>query len=180
MVSKLAVKKSVNYLRKLSITFVIVGSLGSHLIHNTSLKSPIFPNLFARFTTLTGMSSQWRMFSVVDRFSWKLEIVAIHKDKKVTTLPIFTEENKGFFEKQFINFREGKLHQSLFVYPQVRYHYSSYLCRIYHDKTNHIQAIRYDLFWRKILPPGQAAIRNQYLTEEFSDIGKLGEYKCQN
>ncbi len=51
---------------------------------------------------------------------------------------------------------------------------------MFQNETNPIQAIRYDLFWRQILPPQQAAIREQYLTEEFSDIGKLGEYQCQN
>lgn len=178
MISQSVTNKSVNYLKKFGIVIFIISSLGSHFVHNTPLNSPIFPHLFARFTGLTRMSDQWRMFSVVDRFSWRLEIVAIHDNKKNQTLPIFTEEDKGFFEKQFINFREGKLHQNLFVYPDARYHYSDYLCRLYQKDNNTIKSIRYDLFWRQILPPQQAAIREQYLTEEFSDIGKLGEYQC--
>ncbi|ACB49749.1 hypothetical protein cce_0398 [Crocosphaera subtropica ATCC 51142] len=180
MISQLATNKSVNYLKKVGVVVIVIGSLGSHLVHNTPLNSPIFPHLFARFTALTAMSSQWRMFSVVDRFSWRLEIVAIHKNGKTQTLPIFAEQETGFFEKHFINFREGKLHQNLFVYPDARYHYSDYLCRIFQNETNPIRTIRYDLFWRQILPPQQAAIRDQYLTEEFSDLGKLGEYQCQN
>ncbi|MDJ0842762.1 hypothetical protein [Crocosphaera sp.] len=180
MISQLVANKSVNYLKKFGIIVIIIGSLGSHLVHNTPLNSPIFPHLFARFTALTGMGSQWRMFSVVDRFSWRIEIVAIHDNKTTEILPIFADEEKGFFEKQFMDFREGKLHQNLFVYPDARYHYSDYLCRKYQNETNSIKAIRYDFFWRQILPPQQAAIRKQYLTEEFSDLGKLGEYQCKN
>ncbi|EAZ90208.1 hypothetical protein [Crocosphaera chwakensis] len=180
MISELAANKSVNYLKKCGIVIFIFSSLGSHFVHNTPLKSPIFPNLFGRLTALTRMSDQWRMFSVVDRFSWRLEIVAIHESGKAQTLPIFAEQEKEFFEKQFIDFREGKLHHNLFIYPDARYHYSDYLCRMFQNETNPIQAIRYDLFWRQILPPQQAAIREQYLTEEFSDLGKLGEYQCQN
>ena len=180
MLSQLATNKSINYLKKIGIIFIIVSSLGSHLVHNTSFNSPIFPHLFARFTGFVGMSSQWRMFSVVDRFSWRLEIVAIHENNTTQTLPMFVEEEKSFFDKQLIDFREGKLHQKLLNYPDARYHYSDYLCRTYQDKDNPIQAIRYDFFWRQILPPGQAAIRQQYLTEEFSDLGKLGEYQCKN
>lgn len=180
MISQLVVNKSVNYLKKVAIVAVIVSSLGSHLVHNTPLNSPLFPHLFARLTSLTRMSDQWRMFSVVDRFSWRLEIVAIDENGTGETLPIFAAQETGFFEKQFINFREGKLHQNLFVFPDARDHYSDYLCQILNSDTKAIKSIRYDLFWRQILPPQQAAIRQQYLTEEFSDIGKLGEYQCQN
>ncbi|MGK7953782.1 MAG: hypothetical protein AB4063_00725 [Crocosphaera sp.] len=180
MLSQLVANKSVNYLKKIGIIIIIVSSVGSHLVHNTSFNSPIFPHLFARVTGFTAMSSQWRMFSVVDRFSWRLEIVAIHENQITQTLPLFAEEKKGFFEKNFIDFHEGKLHQKLLHYPDARYHYSDYLCRTYQDKNNPIKAIRYDFFWRQILPPGQAEIRQQYLTEEFSDIGKLGEYQCKN
>ena len=127
-----------------------------------------------------GMSSQWRMFSVVDRFSWRIEVAAIYDNKKTKILPIFVEKEKSFFEKQFVNFRQGKLHQNLFNYPDARYHYSNYLCRTHQEKDNPIQAIRYDLFWRQILSPQEAKIKQQYLTEEFSDIGKLGEYRCKN
>ncbi|MDJ0601538.1 MAG: hypothetical protein QNJ37_22170 [Crocosphaera sp.] len=180
MISQLAANKSVNYLKKIGIIIIIISSLGSHVVHNTPLNSPIFPHLFARFTTLMGMSDHWRMFSVVDRFSWRLEIVAIDENRKTQTLPIFVEEEKGLFEKQFIDFRQGKLHQNLFIYPDARYHYSDYLCRTYQPEANSIKAIRYDLFWQQILPPEQASIRKQYLTEEFSDLGKLGEYPCKN
>ncbi|MDJ0728657.1 MAG: hypothetical protein QNJ33_01555 [Crocosphaera sp.] len=180
MISQLVANKSVNYLKKIGIIVVIISSLGSHLVHNTPLKSPIFANIFSRLTALTAMSNNWRMFSVVDRFSWRLEIVAIHDNNKAKILPIFTQQKKGFFEKNFIDFREGKLHQNLFIYPDARYHYSDYLCRIYQNETNPIKTIRYDLFWRQILPPEQANIRKEYLTEEFSDLGKLGEYQCKN
>ncbi len=91
MISELAGNKSVNYLKKFGIVIIIISSLGSHFVHNTPLKSPIFTHLFARFTTLTRMSNQWRIFSVVDRFSWRLEIVAIHKKGKTQTLPMFAE-----------------------------------------------------------------------------------------
>ena len=179
MISQLATNKSVNYLKKIGIAIIILGSLSSHIVHNTPLNSPIFTHLFARLTTFMGTSQHWRMFSVVDRFSWRLEIVAIDENRETQTLPIFVGEEKGFLKKQFIDFREGKLHQNLFIYPDARYHYSDYLCRTYQHGTNSIKAIRYDLFWQQILPPQQAAIRKQYLTEEFSDIGKLGEYPCK-
>ena len=163
MISQLVASKSVNYLKKIGIIVIIISSLGSHLVHNTSLNSPIFSSLFSRLTALTAMSSRWRMFSVVDRFSWRLEIVAIHKNGDTEILPIFVEEEKGFVEKQFVDFREGKLHQNLFFYPDARYHYGDYLCRIYQDKYHSIKAIRYDLFWRQILPPEQSSIRKQPL-----------------
>lgn len=180
MISQLVASKSVNCLKKIGIIVIIISSLGSHLVHNTSLNSPLFPSLFSRLTALTAMSSRWRMFSVVDRFSWRLEMVAIYKNGTTEILPIFVEEEKGFVEKQFIDFREGKLHQNLFFYPDARYHYGDYLCRTYQNEDNPIKAIRYDLFWRQILPPEQSAIRKQYLTEEFTDLGRLGEYKCKN
>lgn len=180
MVSQLARNKSVNYLKQVGIIVIIIGSLGSHIVQNTNLESPIFHSIFSRFTALTAMSSRWRMFSVVDRFSWRLEIVAINEDHTTEILPIFDKTEKAFIDKQFIDFRVGKLHQNLFFYPDARHHYSNYLCRIYQNQNNPVKAIRYDLFWRQILPPEQAAIRQQYLTEEFSDLGKLGEYKCKN
>ncbi|MDJ0508577.1 MAG: hypothetical protein QNJ64_04880 [Crocosphaera sp.] len=127
-----------------------------------------------------GMSSHWRLFSVIDRFSWRIEIVGIDNKKEVKNLPILRQEEKKFIERNFIDFREVKLHQNLFIYPDARHHYSDYLCRTYRSDNQEIESIRYDLFWQQILPPRQAAIRKQYLTEEFSDIGKLGEYKCRN
>ena len=180
MLPQIVSNKSINYLKKITIILIIISSLTSHLVHNTNLKTPLFPGLFSRLTMFVGMTNRWRLFSVVDRFSWRIEIVGIDNQGKVKTLPILNQKKKGFVDKHFIDFREEKLHQNLFIYPDARRHYSDYLCRTYQSKNKQIKSIRYDLFWQQILPPRQAAIRKQYLTEEFSDIGKLGEYQCQN
>ncbi|MEA5533010.1 hypothetical protein [Crocosphaera sp. XPORK-15E] len=180
LVTNMESYRSTDLLKKTAVIFIISVSLWSHLVQNTTIRIPFIPNIVPKVTSFLGMSSSWRMFSVVDRFSWRLGVVAIHQNGEASVLPIFSQKEKDNVTDNFVNFRDGKLQQSLFHYKDAREHYTDYLCRIYQDPNNPIKAIRFDLFWRQILPPEQSAIRKQYLTEEFSDKGKLGEFQCRN
>ncbi|MEA5509984.1 hypothetical protein VB715_09425 [Crocosphaera sp. UHCC 0190] len=180
LVTNMEISRSTDLLKKTAVTCLVLVTLWSHLVQNSSIRIPFIPNLLTKVTSFLGMSGSWQMFSVVDRFSWRLDVVAIHQNGEASVLPIFSHKEEDNIKDNFVNFRDGKLQQSLFHYQDAREHYTDYLCRIYQDANNPIKAIRFDLFWRQILPPEQSAIRQQYLTEEFSDKGKLGEFQCRN
>lgn len=157
----------------------ILWCLWGQIVNNTYLQIPFIPYFFKQLAAYLGTGTYWQMFSIADRYNWRMEWVAIHQNKQSSLIPIPYQTNNGFLQDNLIEFREGKLNQTLFSHDSARRYYVNYICRVYQDEQNPILGIRVDLYWQRIIPPNQAKIRGEYLTAEFSDPGKLGYYKCR-
>ena len=198
VITRLKRKNKAKAFRKIIPAIIIVFSLWIQISTNLKLTIPFIPNsnhsgsvrsqiisganktnwLIHRLGWLAGLNTTWRMFSPVDRFNWQMKFVAVFQDGTEALLPLPHQIDRTFWERNVINFRDGKSHVNLYKQQEQRQLYANYICHLYQNRDNPITIIRIDLHWQKILSPEQARAQGIYLGEIHQERGKMGEFEC--
>ncbi|MDX2271178.1 MAG: hypothetical protein NW237_04420 [Cyanobacteriota bacterium] len=131
-----------------------------------------------RLGWLAGQTNYWRMFAPVDRFNWHMIFVAVHPDGSETLLPLSTQSERNFWQRNLIDFRDGKFHVNIYSHPEYRQLYADYLCRTYTQSENPISSIRIDLQWQPIFSPEEAKIAGAFWGMSYLNQSGMGDFPC--
>lgn len=133
-----------------------------------------------RYAHLVGLDNRWEMFSTLHRFDWWIRIYGIDRfsNRKLLTLPLQSE--RGFFQRQFADFREAKFHLNMYGDEQLRNQYARYLCGPSVNSGNEkYQAIEFELFHRNLRVRKEAELTGTHRQEGIFHQ-RMGMYQCES
>lgn len=135
--------------------------------------------LIARYAHVVGLDNRWQMFGQQSRFQWWYVIKANYENDKERVLPLAMQSERTFWEDFLFDFKEAKLYLNLYTRPDFRETYARYLSRQFATfEGAPVTSIVYELHWRNILNPQEAARRGFHL-EERSYKQLLQEVECR-
>lgn len=135
---------------------------------------------FSRFFgQAAGLLTYWRMFTPTITKKWQVKYYALYTDDSEQLLALPNQTYRNFWQRNFIDFREGKLQSVIFYWPNGGFLYDLYaqhLCRT-GRKDKDIEAIKITYEIWPLYPPSQAKARGQYMSTE-SIKGTIGAFLC--
>lgn len=131
-----------------------------------------------QFAWNVSLTAYWRMFSPVHRYNWRYRIEALYLDGTVVLLPLPNQSPRGFWEQNFVDFRETKLLLNMWTRPPMRAAYAEYLCRTYPRGEARPLAIRYTLEWQHIVPPERAIEIGRHLESDLNST-VMDQVRCR-
>ena len=178
---------------------VIIFSLWMQISTNLNLQMPIieYNNDYPKFINkliyqinltiwdirtlgwLVGLTNKWRMFSpALPSSNWHMRFWSIHQSGKKILLPISNQMSRNFWQRNIIDFREGKFTWNIAGKTSFLNEYVRYLCRVHEIPQDPITTIRIDLYWQEIFTLRKAQKEGSYQSQLRLYEGKMGNYSC--
>lgn len=129
-----------------------------------------------RIAWLLGLSTHWRMFSPPPKTHWYYSVWAVLDSGELKWIPLASQGQRNWPQRQFVDFREVKFHLNLYNRKEPLYAFAQHLCRKEREKHKTIQAVRIALVSRRILSPAEAFKQGSYYGPETTS--DFGTYLC--